>query len=62
MAFIDDATTKLQALGDSIDAIPGRIPPPVTVDPATIVPLTDQQTVLSGLDAAKVKADAILPA
>jgi len=60
--FIDDANTKLTALNAAIDAIPGRIPPPQPPpDPATIVPVADQQTVLSGIDAATAKANAILP-
>ncbi len=59
--FIDDANTKLTALGAAIDAIPSRIPPPGTVDPATIVPVADQQAVLAGIDAATAKANAINP-
>ena len=60
MAFIDDATTKLTALGAAIDAIPSRIPP--APDPSTIVPVADQQSFLSGIDAATAKANAINPA
>jgi hypothetical protein len=56
--FIDEATAKLTALGTAIDAIPSRIPP--APDPATIVPVADQQAVLSGIDAATAKANDIL--
>ena len=55
LMFIDDANTKLQALNDAIAKIPAAQPP---VDPAIIVPLADQQTVLSGIDAATAAATA----
>ena len=55
LMFIDDANTKLAALNDAIAKIPGAQPP---VDPATIVPLADQKTVLDGIDAATAAATA----
>ncbi len=55
LMFIDDANTKLAALNTAIAAIPGAQPP---VDPATIVPLADQTTVLNGIDAATQAANA----
>lgn len=54
MAFVDEANTKLKALEDAIAAIPA----PIAVDPATIVPVADQQTVLNGIDAATAAATA----
>jgi hypothetical protein len=54
LMFIDDANTKLKALNDAIAAIPA----PVTVDPATIVPVADQKTVLDGIDTATAAANA----
>lgn len=57
--FIDDATTKLTALQTAIANIPAPQPP---VDPATIVSLADQQTVLNGIDAATSAATAKGPA
>ena len=53
--FIDDANTKLAALNTAIANIPAPQPP---VDPATIVPVADQQTVLNGIDAATAAATA----
>ena len=55
LMFIDDANTKLAALNTAIAAIPGAQPP---VDPATIVPVADQNTVLDGIDAATAAAKA----
>ncbi len=55
LMFIDDANTKLDALKTAIAAIPGAQPP---VDPATIVPVADQQTVLKGIDEATQAANA----
>ena len=52
--FIDDANTKLTALNTAI----ANIPAPTTTDPATIVSVADQQTVLNGIDAATAAATA----
>jgi hypothetical protein len=63
MAFIDDVNTKLQAQSDAINALAARIPAPgPPVDPATIVSVADQQTVLAGIDANTAKVTGLAPA
>lgn len=57
--FVQDATAKLQTQSDAIDALAARIPAPV--DPATVVSVADQNTVLDGIDANTAKIAAILP-
>lgn len=59
MAFIDDATAALKTQADAIDALGARLPGPT--DPATIVPVADQQLVLSGIAANTDKVNALAP-
>ncbi len=62
MAFIDDANTKLAAQTQAINDLAARIPPPAPpVDPATIVPLADQQTVLNAIDSNTAQIGTLAP-
>ena len=58
--FIDDVKTALATQTASITALAGRLPAPV--DPATIVPVADQQAALAGIAANTAAIDAIAPA
>ena len=58
--FKDDVTTALAANTAAITALTGRLPTPV--DPATIVPVADQQAVVAGIEASTAAINAIDPA
>ena len=54
--FKDDVTAALVAQTAAIAALAARVPP--IVDPATIVPLADQQSVVAGIVANTVTISA----
>lgn len=58
--FKDDVTAALTAQTTAIDALKTRVPTPP--DPATIVPVADQTSILSGIAANTAAINAIDPA
>jgi hypothetical protein len=57
--FKDDVVAALGTQSTAIDNLAARLPAPV--DPATVVPLTDQADVVSGIAANTAKIDALAP-
>ncbi len=57
--FKDDVVVALGTQGTAIDNLAARLPAPV--DPATVVPLTDQTDIVSGIAANTAKIDALAP-
>ena len=58
--FKDDVTAALAANTAAITALMGRLPVPT--DPATIVPVADQQAAVAGINASTAAINAIDPA
>jgi len=58
--FKDDVTAALVKQSTAIDNLVARVPP--TVDPATIVPVADQQAAVAGIQANTDRIDAVAPA
>lgn len=59
VAFQDDVVTALGTQSKAIDDLAARLTPPA--DPATIVPLAVQQSIVSGINANTDKVNAVNP-
>lgn len=57
--FKDDVAEALGTQSTAIDNLAARLPAPV--DPATVVPLTDQADIVNGITANTAKIDALAP-
>jgi hypothetical protein len=57
--FKDDVVAALGTQSTAIDSLAARLPAPV--DPATVVPLTDQVDIVNGIVANTAKIDALAP-
>ena len=57
--FKDDVVAALGTQSTAIDNLAARLPAPV--DPATVVPLTDQVSIVNGIAANTAKIDALAP-
>lgn len=57
--FKDDVVAALGTQSTAIDNLAARLPAPV--DPATVVPLTDQVDIVNGITANTAKIDALAP-